>query len=156
MKTIHGKFKMIDYPVGDNIQSNIPIIKKMYDKIKLIMKKEGIFYDTKINLICCGSSGAIIASIIAQLLCKKYIDVKIRHIKKHGENSHGNSYDNSNFIGYNIIVDDFIASGKTMQYIFTRLKKDVIIHLIAVSDFSAGANIIDLFLDRGVQCLLQE
>ena len=68
MKTIHANFETIKYPVGDKILYNIPIIKNMGDKIKSILIKTRLDYFYPINLICSGSSGAIIAAMIATIL----------------------------------------------------------------------------------------
>lgn len=66
------------------------------------------YKDKTINLFCRGSSGAIIAGIIST----KVKNCNIVHIKKEGEESHGESRYSS--AGYNIIVDDFIATGTTV------------------------------------------
>jgi hypothetical protein len=62
MEIVRTGLECMKYPVGLRIQDNIPIIKEMAKAIK----KQ---YPThRINLICMGSSGAIIATIIAQKL----------------------------------------------------------------------------------------
>ena len=95
----------MEYPVGSQMSYNIPIIKKMVSIIK------HNYNDKRINLFCQGSSGAIVAAII----CLYVNGCKIIHIKKDGEDSHSLSC--PQFDSYNIIVDDFIVSGVTIQRI---------------------------------------
>ena len=76
------------------------------------------------RLICRGSSGAIIAGIIANSIP----NCKIIHIKKEGESSHDASteYSLENILENNyknIIVDDLIDSGFTMKVITDYMKK---------------------------------
>ena len=70
----------------------------------------------KIVLWCTGSSGAICAALFIAKL--PIVNVAIHHIKKSGENSHASripvSYSKKDF---NIVIDDFIASGKTIKRI---------------------------------------
>jgi orotate phosphoribosyltransferase-like protein len=155
MKTIHADFTTIKYPVGDYIQYNIPIIKYMGDKIKLILIEKKLNTDAQINLICSGSSGAIIASIIATILYDKFEKVCIRYIKKDGENSHGFSYMCSEwFKGFNIIVDDFITTGATMKYIFNKINNNTKVDLIAVSEIDCDWLSINYLRKKKVGILL--
>lgn len=133
MKTIKGNYPEMAYPVGDHIQENFIIIEKMGNCIKTILKENKIPKDTDINIICSGSSGAIIASIITAILIKTYENVYVRHIKKDGENSHSGNYIFKELCGFNIVVDDFIATGSTMHYIFEQLHTDTKIDLVAIS-----------------------
>ena len=102
MRTIHANFEAIKYPVGDKILYNIPIIKNMGDKIKTILIKTKLDYFFPINLICSGSSGAIIAAMIATILNEdpSFTKIYIRHIKKESENSHGYSYMSADWFVY--------------------------------------------------------
>jgi orotate phosphoribosyltransferase-like protein len=158
MKTIQGRFSTIQYPVGDNITSNIPIINNIGNYIKSILIKKDIDINSTINLICSGSSGAIIASLVAVILSKKYNAVFIRHIKKEGEDSHGINYGETYFAGttFNIIVDDFIAQGRTMKYIFSKIPNKVKIDLIAVSHIDNPEMIIPFFEEKKVKILLTD
>jgi orotate phosphoribosyltransferase-like protein len=135
MKIIKSNYATISYPVGDNIQYNIPIINTMANQIRLLLIKNKVSKDTMINLICSGSSGAIIASIVSTILYENFNKIHIRHIKKDGESSHGNdNYKSHNLSGLNIIVDDFIASGETIKRIFSKINDEYPIYLIAVSN----------------------
>jgi hypoxanthine phosphoribosyltransferase len=161
MKIINGNFKEIDYPVGDHIQKNIPIINNMGVRIKSILIEKKLESDDQINLICSGSSGAIISSIIATILYKDFKGVNIRHIKKDGESSHAadnykSHFYSSYFNGFNIIVDDFICSGDTMKRIFSKIKDDIQIDIIAISKINNGCeNIIEFFKEQKVKILLR-
>lgn len=101
------------YPVGENISNNLPLIQIMYEEIKKLHGVEGI------NLWCRGSSGAIIAAIIA----KEYINsggkALICHVKKKGEHSHNGSlyFEHGS---KDIIVDDFVSSGETVKAIWAK------------------------------------
>ena len=159
MRTIHANFETIKYPVGDKILYNIPIIKNMGDKIKSILIKTKLDYFFPINLICSGSSGAIIAAIVATILYSNFKKVNIRHIKKDGESSHttGNykSYlFNNYFSDVNIIVDDLICSGVTMRRIFNKIPENIIIDIIAISKIE-NENIINFFEEKKVKILLR-
>lgn len=99
---------MMSYPVGEFMDRNILLIEEMS---KVIIDNYG---GDNINLWCRGSSGAIIAALI----CNKFISqtggkCKIAHVKKEGESSH-HSTPTYNSSYKNIIVDDFIASGRTV------------------------------------------
>ena len=77
-----------------------------------------IFGNNDMRLICAGSSGAILSSIIATQLASV---VEIIHVKKAGEESHHWSCTSElkgDFL--NIIVDDFIASGRTINMIYDK------------------------------------
>ena len=159
MEIIHANFKTIDYPVGDNIQNNISIINKMGIMIKSILIEKKLEIDNQINLICSGSSGAIIAAIVATILYSNFKKVNIRHIKKDGERSHiNNDYKsylyNNYFSDVNIIVDDLICSGVTMRRIFNKILENIIIDIIAISKIE-NENIINFFEEKKVKILLR-
>lgn len=110
-KIVHRKtLKLIEYPVGTYISYNTPIIKNMASYIK---KK---FPEGTISLWCRGSSGAIIAGIISSNLKRK---VYIRYISKDNEKRHDKNNYNYN-TDINIIVDDFICTGKTINEIINK------------------------------------
>ena len=99
------KLKCMNYPVGVYLQSNLSIIKE-YIKIIKSLKKE------KIDLICTGSSGAIIAGIISSK-----INCRVLYVRKEGENSHQQHGDSPYIDSYTIVVDDFVFSGQTIKRI---------------------------------------
>lgn len=110
---------MMRYPVGRYIYENIGQIKEMVASYNSIEEFKG----KEINLICRGSSGAIIAGIFASLMP---VRCYIFHVKKDGENSHHGQCGRINNCGdVNVIIDDFIASGSTMNAIYEKL---LIIH----------------------------
>lgn len=112
MKIVENGGSTIDYPVGENMSSNKH---KIYEMINSFMQIDE-FKDKYVNIICQGSSGAIIATMFS--ISIRNLN-KIIHIKKNGENSHSSApflEKGSNCI--NIIVDDFICSGETIKTIY--------------------------------------
>lgn len=112
MKTIieSGNSDRIDYPLGSSMKKDLILINLLIDKYKEI----DIYKDKYINLFCQGSSGAIMATIFAMNIP----NCKIIHIKKDGEVSHSDNYSSTyknNSI--NIIIDDFICTGTTVNRI---------------------------------------
>ena len=130
MEIVKTGLECIHYPVGLSIQLNIPIIKLMAEAVKKQYPTD------KLNLICMGSSGAIIATIIAQ----EITDSKIYHIKKDGEKAH-NSYIRLEHDAINVIVDDFIVTGHTVNLIYkklTTLDNSIKIDCICVTQVDSG------------------
>ncbi len=107
----------INYPVGLNIRDNVKIIQDLTNEFLKYENK-----DTPINLLCMGSSGAIMAAIFATIVP----NVIILHIKKDGESSHSSCDNYSRFFRdetrLNIIIDDFIVTGSTVNNIYKKIK----------------------------------
>lgn len=129
MKIISTDIERIYYPVGSHIQYNISLIEQLAKVLKKVYKNEHI------NLICTGSSGAIVAGIIALNIPNS----EIHHVRKEGENAHRGTFINNIFAidCVNVIVDDFISTGKTMERIYNSLcevhGKDIKIHCVCVT-----------------------
>ena len=135
MKIIHfnnGKILDAGYPIGSNMLYTIAL-SKAYG-IHLCKNLKKIKKAIKINLWCRGSSGAIIATLVYNELCKlANTEIKICHIKKEKEFSHSSTPEffavttfNEKRINYkiiNIIVDDFISSGNTVNNIYKEALK---------------------------------
>ena len=68
-----------------------------------------------------GSSGAILSGILIGEMIE--YDIYIYHIKKDGEYSHSSDYYPIDFSNPNIIIDDFISSGETVNAIFEKIQK---------------------------------
>ena len=100
------------YPVGDYIHQWQTIAKE-YARI---IQKNNI-QNKPVILFCTGSSGAIIASLVS-------IEINvlsIQHIKKDGEQSHHNVDEYSlRSCEYNVIVDDFIVTGTSIERILSK------------------------------------
>lgn len=128
---VHYESSGFSYPVGSYINSNKKTAIEMVEAFKTIEE----FKDAKLDLICRGSSGAIIATIFAMQLSN---NCRIIHVKKPGEKSHaGNNYYIRND-AKSIIVDDFIASGDTMHAMYDALTGDndgmhIIIDCVCIS-----------------------
>lgn len=125
------RLKWIDYPVGSCITTIIPVARNM---AKILSET---YPGSKMRLVCSGSSGAIISTIIAT---SGLVDVvQITHIKKDGEtyclSGHNTFKDNPYDNIINIIVDDQISTGTTMKRIwekFTMTNTEEIISCIIV------------------------
>lgn len=131
MKTKYheNNIEQIYYPVGAHMDTNKPKIIAMIKEFKKIRE----FKRADLNLICRGSSGAIIAAIFAMQLKN---NCRIVHIKKEGEQSHSAQ---TSLLpnGKNIIVDDFIVTGKTLNAIYKSLtnieKTPIVIDCICIT-----------------------
>jgi adenine/guanine phosphoribosyltransferase-like PRPP-binding protein len=101
--------------MGEYIQQNIPRIQKLIDGFKSITEFNG----RKINFICMGSSGAIVAALFSL----QVRDSRIIHIKKENERSHhGNYFYPEDFKDtVNVIVDDFVGTGATLNKIYSEI-----------------------------------
>ena len=102
------KLRTMDYPVGPNIRVNLPIINNMYRYIKEKFP-EGI-----ITIWCRGSSRAIIAGIISSKLKGR---ARVAYVSKPNEKRHDKLSAHMYSTGYNIIVDDFVCTGETINKI---------------------------------------
>ena len=100
------------YPVGCNLASDMSTITRM---TKVIKAKN---YE-KLGLVCTGSSGAIMAAIIAV-----HLDPipSVLYIKKKFERNHGHSPYGLHQCKNLIFIDDFIASGATIKHVIKQLK----------------------------------
>ena len=102
----------LSYPIGPYIHGNLPSIKQMARSLN------ELYGDKPITLWIGGSSGALIGGIIANELSTDDRDIKINYAYKKAEPSHhsgsiGYSLDNS----VNVIVDDFVVTGNTINRI---------------------------------------
>jgi len=121
---INCGFKEMYYPVGMNIGYNSETINQYCRVI------ENNYSDKQIVLHCMGSSGAIIAGIIAYNIS----NVTINHIKKDGEQSHDCQPGHFDKRLINIIVDDIVASGSTVRDILSKYPTDCIFDALFVSN----------------------
>lgn len=109
MKQIKLSKFIQEYPVGENIKSYFDPCKEVAE----IIEKE--FPNKSITFWCRGSSGAMISALVCQ-----YLDnVNIFHVKKENEISHYSSIDYYNEI--NIIIDDLMSSGSTVDCIYQKM-----------------------------------
>lgn len=103
----------ISYPVGGDLTGLLKSVEYMSQGIKTAFKYED---DKELCLLATGSSGAIIAGLIASKLGGAFSRVKICHLKKQGEKSHSSGIRPSSQ-SLKVIVDDFISSGETVNRI---------------------------------------
>lgn len=111
---INSKVSYYSYPIGMYIQANLPLIEDCVNTFKRIEE----FRDQHIKLLCMGSSGAIIAAIFASLVP----NCTIIHVKKQGEQSHGENLFQVSNKGVNVIIDDFVNTGKTINDIYNKVR----------------------------------
>lgn len=81
-----------------------------------------------LKLICIGSSGAIIAGIIASMLTTT---PEIFYVRKEGESGHPHDYKDIHK-GNLVFVDDFICEGGTVNGIIHYLKSKNIEHITGI------------------------
>lgn len=107
--------KLTPYPIGENIIQNIPIAQEFANALK------NEFNERDIVLVCMGSSGAILATLVATYLPNV---ICILHLKKDGEFSHsfGGYLPPSSFHALNIIIDDSICTGATLMRTYKQFK----------------------------------
>ena len=118
MKTHIINCSEVTYPVGLNMSSAMKFVKEVYKFIK----DNDDFRGRDINLLCTGSSGSIIASLLFAELDQE--NVFVCHIKKDGESSHaGNNFRLSSLDDINVIIDDFSSSGETIERIYSKVKQ---------------------------------
>lgn len=104
----------INYPVGHYLKDALQFVKR---SVKIIVEKK-LFPTSDITIWCRGSSGSMLASMLTiELYNNNYNNIKVSHIKKLGEDSHSSGKVIFCKETFNIIIDDFVASGATIQSI---------------------------------------
>ena len=116
MKHYQIDYCSMDYPLCVNMDTTYDEINYIIDQF-LDKAKSDIEKFTQIGIVCRGSSGAIMATILYTKFKAITTDksIKICHVKKSGENSHSSSvcaFTNNTETMY-IWIDDFIDSGET-------------------------------------------
>jgi len=118
MKTIELLPKAYSYPVHQDLKALDLNTTCLFEKIKSIYIKK----DTKIQLVCMGTSGILIATKLKEKLDKKYEFVRICLIRKDNDDCHHGTGDIDNSYYISIIVDDQVSSGRTIENIKDKLK----------------------------------
>lgn len=116
MKFIYFKDSYaMNHPVGENIENALEYISLVAPHVQNVIKKSNL------NIWCQGSSGAILSAFLVKELDNS---CKICHIKKEGEWSHQN-YVSEIFYApcKNILIDDFMRSGNTLDRIYEAYSK---------------------------------
>lgn len=113
----------MSYPIGQNMAEVIGYVKSAIERFAevypVLNKQLGL---TSVNLICRGSSGAIVASTFATLAPEEW-NCNIVHVKKDGERSHANKVSCLKNHRINIIIDDFIVTGDTIANIYSAIQE---------------------------------
>lgn len=126
MKTV--KYYHVDsyigYPVGLCMAGNITAIQRMAFRIR------DVFYNERINLWCRGSSGAIMAAIVASIIPNAIIS----YVRKPNETGHSLYSHATDKDRKNIVIDDLISSGTTIQLI----KDFMLTHGVSVDCLCVG------------------
>jgi len=157
----------IPYPVTQSIayEPTRSIINHFNDAILTIFEesdKENLY------IYCTGSSGSFLSAILSVAFYQRFDNkgkdykITINHIKKDGEKAHKTSLNVTTYEAaeaFNVIVDDFIASGRTIENImngidrhFTSSSSGPMIDLLAITGFVSYGSI-DIFNDRIYSCL---
>lgn len=127
MTKINLPHTSFSYPVGTHIATNSRIVLDRFQEFRKIADDD-LRAATVINLVCMGSSGAIVATMFYLGLSEYYTEAKIRivHIKKHGEESHSSRVPHLDGARYhaNIFVDDFMDSGDTFMETLLTIRDD--------------------------------
>lgn len=140
MKTIENShLECLKHPIGYHIARNLEVIQILCKEVCTVVKSQ---QKDKVIIYCMGSSGAIISTLLSITMIELCdITPMIIHLKKDGEYSHDhNDYinDNNNF---NIIIDDFIVSGRTLNTTYSKINYTgtnmPVIDLIAISGYIA-------------------
>lgn len=120
----------IPYPVGCDMEQTKGIVKEMSEKIRILYSS-----DVGLNLFVRGSSGSIISGLLSGYLLDYMI--KINHIKKPGESSHFGTVCDEIYGYINIIIDDFMCSGETLNEIYSKCVEyngqKFTVHLLCIS-----------------------
>lgn len=105
----------ISYPVGTEPQLAVKFIQEVVPIVKDIIKEDDV------NIWVRGSSGTILGTLLMAGLCETN-SVTITHIKKVGEDSHcGGGISDYRCEGrINILIDDLISSGETVEAIWDK------------------------------------
>ena len=115
------------YPVGENMMDNEHAFRELIDRF-IDHAKEDITSYSKVNLICMGSSGSIVATMMYLALRAKHptLNVQIIHIKKDKEDSHSRKFQgiprNYDSCILHVWVDDHIDQGGTVGQCIKRYR----------------------------------
>ena len=112
----------VDYPAYEADLDKVSMYVKIMAKYIENQYREKYKHIKKIYLIGTGSSGMFFSTLIMQRLMRLYImdevEVRVYYISK-GENRHGEHHPVSSN-SFNVIVDDFICNGDTVENIFDK------------------------------------
>lgn len=107
----HGS---VNYPSSKYFRENII----QYETFVAPIKQE--YGDKKINLLVTGSSGLLFGAFLMMHLP----NTELIHFRKDNDNSHGESIEYKSSVSandINILVDDFICTGDTLQFITDKI-----------------------------------
>lgn len=124
MNTIHMLQTYSEYPAGENFVFNLQQVTKLSTFIERNLKDVLGPPEKEIVAWVMGSSGSVIAAMLGALLKGLVPRFKINVVRKSEENSHS-SYLGLTYFGgyYNVIIDDFISTGKTVNAIYEGIVK---------------------------------
>lgn len=137
MKTHIIDCSVVNYPVGINMTSALNFVKE----VSKFLKENVNFTYHDVNLLCTGSSGSILASLLFAELQQP--NVYVCHFKKEGENSHSGNYFRMNTLhDINVIIDDFSSTGETIERIYMKAfetNSDIKINYLILSDIGTAS-----------------
>ncbi len=127
------------YPFGDNIENAIEYISLVCKQVRKIVNKDCT--EIPINLWVCGASGVFLAGLFVKTIGKKF-KVKIQVVRKPHEDAHHLGVCDVQHPAINIILDDFVRSGKTISKIYDQMK-----HRVEMVDLVIVANLLEDEID---------
>lgn len=134
MQTLKLNSSRLEYPVGQNVLLAINMAK---EAASAFIQNINIGNCDGVLVYCSGSSGAILASLFINelFILNPNINATLIHVKKDGEISHATSYRNF-FNPYNVIIDDFISTGTTINRIINKENLQKVNCLIVLGGWS--------------------
>ena len=120
-------YRRFRYPVGKNMMENESAFRDLIDQF-LDTANDSIISHDKIALICMGSSGSIVSTLMYMALRSKHPGkyVEIVHIKKDGESSHSTKFqgipDSYQPDVLHVWIDDHIDQGTTVSSCLRRYR----------------------------------
>lgn len=131
----------IGYPVGRYMKDAIDFVDNVIEKIQT----EKLFPTGKEYILWCrGSSGSILAALLASKIVP--LPVIIRHVKKPMEDSHSHNKFSTSSNQYNIIIDDFVASGETVRSIALEMAKAGVEEIDCI--ILSGSNVDSTYVEK--------
>ena len=121
MRIIGIKTKIVYYPVWQNMDKITANTKTLAKAFHLECKDQSITNDTNINIYCTGTSGLTMAICFRFALIELgHSNMRICYTRKEGETKHDSPLSYTERSGINIIIDDFISTGATVDYIVSK------------------------------------
>lgn len=113
----------LNYPITENSFKRLnAFAENAYKEINKLEKEK-----IPLLFICRGSSGSVLATLVANIFYINGWEIKIHYVKKEVEKEHHSGVLNiPDFIAFKtIIIDDFISTGNTLLKIKNNIKEKI-------------------------------